>query len=315
MSTKDTFDILSPAEKEEWAKKMGKSFISELNLVRKEEQVVDFNLNFGTIGDLRVVDCEVEPCEMFTDFQHSQREKTLDILQELYVASGLIEVQFKDFSYELKDGDILIIDNNNLPISFKIIKSSHIISVYMPLMLIKSWIPRIWDNLETKLITPPSKSALLLGKYLEIIKDFALDQANPDTAHYQPKAITPLIMSNLSMLVFALADLEDEKPLKIKDIQLDSAKQFMLLNISNPLLSPHIVSEELGISVRYLHWIFKHSNNSETVSQYLIRKRLELAQLLLASSSSSVYSVTEVAFMCGFNDSTHFSRRFNLFLF
>ena len=69
-----------------------------------------------------------------------------------------------------------------------------------------------------------------------------------------------------------------------------------------------VIAKELGISVRYLHWLFKHSE--ETVTQYLTRKRIELAQLLLTSSSKSLYSVTEVAFMCGFNDSTHFSRRF-----
>ena len=64
----------------------------------------------------------------------------------------------------------------------------------------------------------------------------------------------------------------------------------------------------MGISVRYLHWLFKQSD--ETVVQYLTRKRIELAQLLLTTSSKSLYSVTEVAFMCEFNDSTHFSRRF-----
>ena len=64
----------------------------------------------------------------------------------------------------------------------------------------------------------------------------------------------------------------------------------------------------MGISIRYLHWRFKQSD--ETVIQYLTRKRIELAQLLLTTSSKNLYSVTEVAFMCGFNDSTHFSRRF-----
>ena len=68
------------------------------------------------------------------------------------------------------------------------------------------------------------------------------------------------------------------------------------------------MANELDISVRYLHWLFKQTN--ETVIQFLTRKRIELAQLLLVSSSKSTFNVTEIAFMCGFNDSTLFSMRF-----
>ena len=82
----------------------------------------------------------------------------------------------------------------------------------------------------------------------------------------------------------------------------------MLVHISNSRVSPTRVANELDISVRYLHWLFKQTN--ETVIQFLTRKRIELAQLLLVSSSKSTFNVTEIAFMCGFNDSTHFSRRF-----
>ena len=82
----------------------------------------------------------------------------------------------------------------------------------------------------------------------------------------------------------------------------------MLVHISNSQVSPSLIANELNISVRYLHWLFKQTH--ETVIQFLTRKRIELAQLLLVSSSKSTINVTEIAFMCGFNDSTHFSRRF-----
>ena len=99
-----------------------------------------------------------------------------------------------------------------------------------------------------------------------------------------------------------------KKPKSIKESQLDLAKQYIMANIANSKIKPARVAEELGISVRYLHWLFKQTN--ETFTQFLTRKRIDLAQLLLASSSNETFNVTEVAFMCGFNDSTHFSRRF-----
>ena len=102
----------------------------------------------------------------------------------------------------------------------------------MPLTLVKSWIPRIYDKLESKLLSPPSKSAELLADYLKLLAQFAIE-SKTTLPIYQPKAIIPLIMANLSMLVFALADLEEDKPTKIKDIQLDAAKQFMLVHLSD----------------------------------------------------------------------------------
>ena len=115
-------------------------------------------------------------------------------------------------------------------------------------------------------------------------------------------------MANIAMLVFALSELDEQQPESIKEVQLDLAKQYMLVHISNSKVSPSLIANELNISVRYLHWLFKQSD--ETVIQFLTRKRIELAQLLLVSSSKSTFNITEIAFMCGFNDSTHFSRRF-----
>ena len=73
-------------------------------------------------------------------------------------------------------------------------------------------------------------------------------------------------------------------------------------------ISPTTISKEMGFSVRYLHWLFRKED--ETVSQYIMRKRIEFAQTLLNSSANTFFSITDVAFICGFNDSTHFSRRF-----
>ncbi len=313
MKNKKTYSILSAEERNIWRDKLGEDFISEANLRKLTPEETDYELSLGQIGELRAVIASItvkEPMIFLTDFDFYKRKKKIDILQEFYVRKGEVEVSFKRRKELLKAGDILIIDSTNLPKTIKILKNSDLISLYMPLSLVKSWIPRIWENLDTKVIKFPSDTAKLLGSYIILISNFAVNASNNLEKEYQAKAVTPLIMANVSMLVFALGDLDKEKPYKIKDIQLNSAKEYMLTNMSDPSLSPSKISNELGISVRYLHWVFNQSNEKETVSQYLTRKRLELAQLLLASSNNSLYSVTEIAFMCGFNDSTHFSRRF-----
>ena len=302
-----TYPVFTKTEREFWDEKMGKNYIKAGNLRKTNKDRIKFNLNIGEIGELRVVESRVAKGEFYTNPDYRKKASSSGVLEEFLVVSGSIEVYFEDVTYKLRKGQILIYDNTNPPQKFKIRNEAHIINVYMPLALVKSWIPRIYNQLESKLLSPPSKSAELLANYLKLLAQFAMETKLASPVH-QPKAIIPLIMANLSMLVFALADLEEDKPTRIKDIQLDAAKQFMLVHVSDSSISPTVIANEMGISVRYLHWLFKQSE--ETVIQYLTRKRIELAQLLLTSSSKSLYSVTEVAFMCGFNDSTHFSRRF-----
>ena len=302
-----TYPVFSKAERENWEVQMGKNYLKAGNLRKTVKDRIKFDLSIGEIGELRVVESTAGPCELYVNSDYQNKSGKTGVLEEFLVISGSIEVTFENITYKLKEGEILIYDNTNPPKKFKITREAHIINFYMPLSLVKSWIPRIYNKLESKLISPPSKSAELLAEYLKLLAQFAIE-SKTSTPTYRPKAIIPLIMANLSMLVFALADLEEDKPSRIKDIQLDSAKQYMLVHVSDSNVSPTSIAKEMGISVRYLHWLFKHSE--ETVIQYLTRKRIELAQLLLTSSSKSLYSVTEVAFMCGFNDSTHFSRRF-----
>ena len=302
-----TYPVFNKAERENWEDQMGKNYLKAGNLRKTSKDRIKFDLNIGEIGELRVVESRAGQCELYVNSDYQSNSRNKGVLEEFLLVSGSIDVYFENTTFKLKKGDILVYDNTNPPKKFKINKEAHIINFYMPLSLVKSWIPRIYNKLESKLISPPSKSAVLLAEYLKLLAQFAI-ASKASSPNYRPKAVIPLIMANLSMLVFALSDLEEDKPSTIKDIQLNSAKQFMLVHVSDSNVSPSLIAEEMGISIRYLHWLFKQSD--ETVIQYLTRKRIELAQLLLTTSSKSLYSVTEVAFMCGFNDSTHFSRRF-----
>ena len=306
-SKSTTFPVLTKKEKENWDQKMGKNYRSVGGLRKASKEKIQLNINVGQIGEIRVVETTISPCVLFEDQKSSLKKNPIDVLEELLVVSGSIKITIGNKEHVLTEGQILIFDSRTPLKKIKVNEESHTISVHMPLALIKSWIPRIYNNLESKIINPPGKSARLLADYLKLINEFA-QESESNLVTYQPKAIIPLIMSNLGMLVFALSDLEEEKLTSVKQIQLAAAKQFMLVHVSDSNITPTTIAKQMGISVRYLHWLFLQSR--ETVGQYLVRKRIELAQLLLSSSSQSLYSVTEIAFMSGFNDSTHFSRRF-----
>ncbi|MBO90678.1 MAG: hypothetical protein CMM27_02075 [Rhodospirillaceae bacterium] len=297
------FPVFSKKERDEWNSRMGRHYLESGNLWKKTDKKVDYELNIAEIGQSRIVSSKTSSGEFYTDPDYQNKNKPT-ILEEFYVSSGSIDVEFESKKFNLVTGDILIFDDASPPLRFKIKKPVHIIAVYMPIVLLKSWMPRSYDKLQHTLLSPGKKSTELLASYLTLLANYAVTENETPLV----KSAVPLLMANISMLVFALSEMEDEKPKSIKESQLDLAKQYIMANIANSKIKPARVAEELGISVRYLHWLFKQTN--ETFTEFLTRKRIDLAQLLLASSSNDTFNVTEVAFMCGFNDSTHFSRRF-----
>lgn len=68
------------------------------------------------------------------------------------------------------------------------------------------------------------------------------------------------------------------------------------------------IAQAHGISPRYLHAIC--SANGTSCERELIRVRLERAQRLLLDPTESNRSIDDIAWQCGFSDTSHFRRRF-----
>lgn len=77
----------------------------------------------------------------------------------------------------------------------------------------------------------------------------------------------------------------------------------------NPELSPASVARACSISVGYLHEVFRQFD--ESVQEVIMETRLQAARRMLINSVGAPKSVSGVAFLCGFSDAAHFSRRFS----
>ncbi len=84
-------------------------------------------------------------------------------------------------------------------------------------------------------------------------------------------------------------------------------KRYIEANLRNPELSVRSVAAAFGISPRYLHIMF--SRDVETVSDYVLRRRLEECGRQLADALWRQRTITEIAFGWGFNNATHFGAR------
>jgi AraC-like DNA-binding protein len=86
------------------------------------------------------------------------------------------------------------------------------------------------------------------------------------------------------------------------------ARCFIEAHLSEPELSPSAVARALDVSPRYLRMLF--AADRETVSGYILRRRLEECARQLASSLRRGQTITEIAFASGFNATPHFARVF-----
>ena len=84
-------------------------------------------------------------------------------------------------------------------------------------------------------------------------------------------------------------------------------KEHIEQNLQDPQLNAENVAAAFGISTRYLRTLFQ---GSEKLSHYVQRRRIEKSAELLISPQRQGTSITDIAYECGFNSSTHFSRTF-----
>ncbi|WP_179953949.1 helix-turn-helix domain-containing protein [Denitrobaculum tricleocarpae] len=93
-------------------------------------------------------------------------------------------------------------------------------------------------------------------------------------------------------------------------ILLDRIDRAMDARLADPDFGPPELAASVGISVSYLHHLFR--DETETVRSRILRKRLDAVAQMLQAPASARGSLTQIAFAHGFSSAAHFSRSFKL---
>ncbi len=86
------------------------------------------------------------------------------------------------------------------------------------------------------------------------------------------------------------------------------AERFIIENLAQPNLSPQLIADHVGISLRHLYRLF--IDEKQSINKYIQFKRLEEIQRELKDLKNSKLSITHIALKWGFWDSAHFSKIF-----
>jgi AraC-like DNA-binding protein len=94
----------------------------------------------------------------------------------------------------------------------------------------------------------------------------------------------------------------------VQQARLRSIKAWIEDHLTDPDLSLAKIAKNNGISLRYLHYLFRLTDMS--ASEWVWDRRLQRSYDLLTRPELNNLSVTEVAYRLGFNSSSHFSTTF-----
>ena len=145
----------------------------------------------------------------------------------------------------------------------------------------------------------------LLKRYLALLGDEVAELADSSLQHSVVTHIYDLLAKTLGATRDAavLADTRGVRAARLKMIKDDIAR-----HLTDACLSVRTVAARHKVSPRYVQRLF--DDGGSTFTEYVIAQRLERAHRLLTDPQLSDRTLTAIAFSTGFNDLSHFQRRF-----
>lgn len=89
---------------------------------------------------------------------------------------------------------------------------------------------------------------------------------------------------------------------------LSRMKDYVRTHIQDPELGPAKIADAMGITIGYLHKIYR--TRGASVMRHVLSERLEKCRIDLAKRER-IDSISQIAFKWGFNDASHFTRSFH----
>ena len=154
-------------------------------------------------------------------------------------------------------------------------------------------------------ISRDTPALVLLKRYLSLLNDEAAALVDPTLQHSAVTHVYDLLAKTLGATreVGALADRRGMRAARLAAIKDDIAR-----HLTHARLSVHTVASSHKVSPRYVQRLFDESGS--TFTEYVVAQRLERARRLLSDPRLSARTLTAIAFAAGFNDLSHFQRRF-----
>ena len=264
------------------------------------EEPFSADMRIASIGDLSFAEVCTSPAHI------SRSQSAIELTGEQFYFVHLAIKGKSRFAHggrvtELRPGD-LVLTYSHEPTEIANARPARALSVQIPRHLLEHHLPNAGQLCGIR-IDGRGGAAKIMATLLPSIWRQISNGIPPETHKFLGSSVLSVL--NACLITKALQpDLSDQKSGR----QVQAIRRFIDEHLMDPDLSPTTIATYHGLSLRQLHRMFQ--NQSETLWQYVIRRRLEEAAKRLTTPEWRNSSVSDIGFQCGFNSLAHFSRSF-----
>ncbi len=252
------------------------------------------------VGGLRMAEVRSVHGARWLDDANSVDESEALFLLMLQLEGGSIHRQH-DRDTTLSVGDFTILVTGR-PCDVALAPSSRCLVIGIPDMLVRRHLSCPDEWLAVRMAGSQGMTGVLSG-FLKSFWNCRADAADPGVALRMSYTLLDLI--GAAYCVNPPGRHEESSLVAAHRVRIIS---YIEAHLRDPALNPTAVARACKITARYLHHLF--TSESETVTQYIQRRRLEECARALIAAPVRGRLVTEIAFDYGFNSLTHFGRVF-----
>jgi AraC family transcriptional activator of tynA and feaB len=252
------------------------------------------------VGDIRLAEARSEPAIVRHSRQHVAR--TRDALFMLCLQLDGVSVNRQQGREAvLRYGDFHLLDSSRpYEVSFQQPNRMLVLSVPHPELA------RRMPNPESLVGIAMSGRSGVSGLLSSLLCNFWQQRRTGDETFLSPRfseAILDLVASAYASITAAAPEGSS-----IAIARREQIRSYIETHLHDPALTPGGVAAAVHLSPRRLHQLFEA--DGETVGAYILRRRLEECARAMSDVSQRSRTVTEIAFLHGFNNASHFGRVF-----
>ena len=214
----------------------------------------------------------------------------------LHLREGEFELDHYGRTSLLRGGDSVLVDSRE-PYRARCPRVTRCLVLQLPRQWLRAWLPKP-EVLVGRVLHPDNGWGAALSAALAALQPAGLSDL----------ALPPGVVAEQIVSLLALAG----GPIATESLRPDPLAERLLRVLRDRYheigLTPTTVANDLGISTRYLHYLF--AKRTTTFGRELASVRLARARDLLGERRFAATPIGEVASRCGFSEASHFARRF-----
>ena len=286
---------ISPRERfDYWTELVCKNYFTANALTEEGDRAFEGSLSDLDIGRIKLGQLEAPlhfwsrtPCQVRRD---DHEEYIVSLLLK-----GTCELEQLGRTATQHEGEIVFYESSS-PLRYDMNASAQLVKIPRKLLDSRVADPR---SLIAVRFSAPSPLAPVLSSIIAEVSRLSLGDTEAPVA-------APRIESAIVDIIVAMCDLIRDGEADGRAARLDKVMRYARANLGDERLTAQTLARHGGMSVRTLNRLF--ASLGTTPMRWLWAQRLEASRAALAGRR--VRSVTEAAFLTGFNELGHFSRSY-----